>query len=208
MANTCAALLTSYPELWLAATEHPFLDQSADGSITPQQFNTWLIQDYHFVLDFTRLVAGCLMAAPPQDFDVLFDGLTALKDELNWFREKAAERGLDLATPRQGTCVTYCDMMLGLVDQPYAVQATVLWAIERAYNEAWQKPGQMVAPYGEFADRWGNAGFSEYVVLLANQTDRALAAAADEATQTAAKDAFVRVAELEKDFWQMAYAAS
>ncbi len=129
MANTCAALLTSYPDLWQAATEHPFLDQCADGSITPQQFNTWLIQDYHFVLDFTRLVAGCVIAAPPQDFNVLFDGLAALKDELNWFREKAAERSLKLETPCQATCVTYCDMMLGLADQPYAVQATVLWAI-------------------------------------------------------------------------------
>ncbi len=65
----------------------------------------------------------------------------------------------------------------------------------------------MVAPYAEFADRWGNAGFSEYVVLLAAQADRAFAEA-DEVTQAAAKAAFVRVAELEKDFWQMAYAAS
>lgn len=206
MAESCAALLTDHPALWKAATEHAFLDQCADGSIAPQQFNTWLVQDYHFVLDFTRLVAGCLMAAPPQDFNALFDGLAALKAELNWFRDKAAERGLELGTARQATCVTYCEFMLGLASQTYGVQATALWAIERAYNEAWQKPGAMASPYGEFADRWGNPGFSDYVLLLAQQADAALDKA-DGATQAAAQAAFVRVAELEQDFWQMAYAA-
>ena len=207
MALTCEGLLAAYPEAWQAATVHPFLTQCQGGTIRPAQFNTWLVQDYLFVTQFTRFVGRTLAAAPDSDLDILLSGLQALQDELNWFREKAAERSLDLTTPRQNTCQIYCEFMGSLVNAPYAVQATALWAIEYAYNQGWQLPGPMPAPYDEFADRWGNPGFTDYVKLLANQADVALQVAPTVEVQ-AADAAFLRVAALEKDFWQMAYNAS
>jgi thiaminase/transcriptional activator TenA len=65
----------------------------------------------------------------------------------------------------------------------------------------------MPEPYSEFADRWGNPGFTDYVRLLAAQADAALAVA-DPATQAKAEAAFLRVAELEAAFWQMAFATA
>jgi thiaminase len=126
---------------------------------------------------------------------------------LAWFRDKATERSLDLTTPRQHTCQIYCDFMGSLVHQPYPVQAVALWAIEYAYNQGWQLPGPMPAPYDEFADRWGNAGFTDYVKVLANQADAVLQTAPI-AIQNEAEMAFQRVARLEKEFWQMAYDVS
>lgn len=79
------------------------------------------------------------------------------------------------------------------------------WAIEYAYNQGWQLPGPMPAPYTEFADRWGNPDFTAYVQLLAQQADAALALAPAEVHQQAER-AFLRVAMLEQDFWQMAFA--
>jgi len=206
MPLTCENLLSAHPDAWYAATIHPFLTQCQEGSIRPAQFNTWLVQDYRFVTEFTRFLARTLAAAPDQDLDILLSGLQALQDELNWFREKAAERSLNLNTPRQLTCQIYCEFMGSLVNSPYAVQATALWAIEYAYNQGWQLPGKMPAPYNEFADRWGNPGFTDYVKLLAQQADAALAIA-PAPVQHAAEDVFLRVATLEQDFWQMAYSA-
>ena len=206
MPLTCENLLSAHPDAWYAATIHPFLSQCQAGTIRPAQFNTWLVQDYRFVTAFTRFVGRTLAAAPDPHLDSLLSGLNALQDELNWFREKAAERSLDLNTPRQLTCQIYCEFMGSLVNTPYAVQATALWAIEYAYNQGWQLPGAMPAPYSEFADRWGNPGFTDYVKLLAQQADEALAIA-PKAEQRTAEAAFLRVAALEKDFWQMAYSA-
>ncbi len=56
--------------------------------------------------------------------------------------------------------------MASLSDAAYPVQATAFWAIELAYNQGWQLPGAMVPPYDEFANRWGNAGFTVYVKQL------------------------------------------
>jgi hypothetical protein len=108
-----------------------------------------------------RCLARTLTTAPVEHFEVLLNGLQALQDELQWFRAKAAERQLDLTSPRQETCQIYCEFMGNLAHAPYSVQATALWAIEYAYNQGWQLPGPMPAPYTEFADRWGNPGFTD-----------------------------------------------
>lgn len=203
---TCAALLTAYRQDWTQATVHPFLQQCQQGSIAPAQFNTWLVQDYLFVTDFTRMAAQLLSAAPVAHFDTLLSGLGAIKDELIWFQNKAAERGLSLTVQPQATCQTYCEFMRSLAAAPYAVQATAFWAIELAYNQGWQRHSPMPEPYTEFADRWGNAGFTDYVKVLEQQADGALAIA-DQSTQEKAEQAFLKVAQLEKDFWQMAFVA-
>jgi thiaminase/transcriptional activator TenA len=163
-----------------------------------------LVQDYLFVIDFVRMAGRLLAAAPAQDFDTLLSGLAALKAELLWFREKAAERHLDLTMAKHPTCLEYCGYMSSLALMPYAVQATAFWAIEYAYNQGWQLPGHMVPPYDEFANRWGNSDFTVYVKLLENQSDAALNAA-PLVIQQDAEAAFLQIARLEQEFWQMAF---
>ena len=206
MALTCQDLLNRHAQAWHQATHHPFLDQCKTGEIAPHQFNTWLVQDYLFVIEFTRMAARLVTLASPKHLDLLLGGLVALKDELSWFKDKAAERKLILEIPPQPTCKTYCAVMAQLADAPYCVQAVAFWAIELAYNQGWQLPGPMVAPYSEFADRWGNPGFTDYVECLAQQADEALAQAS-QSDWTQAESAFLKVAELEQAFWQMAFNA-
>jgi thiaminase/transcriptional activator TenA len=206
MALTCETLLKTHPNQWQDATVHPFLTGCKEGTIQPAQFNTWLVQDFLFVKDFTRMLGRVLAAAPDAHLDSLLGGLMALKDELLWFQAKASERNLDLDTPRQPTCQYYCEFMASLAVTPYPVQAVALWAIEYAYNQGWQLPGPMPAPYTEFADRWGNPGFTDYVNILASQADAALAQSSPD-TQAQAETVFLRIAELEAAFWQMAFVA-
>ncbi|WP_292703902.1 hypothetical protein [Nostoc sp. NMS2] len=115
---------------------------------------------------FTNSPDFQIASAPPQHFDVILGGLAALKDELNWFKEKATQRQLNLNIKKQPTCREYCEYMHSLADKPYPVQATAFWAIELAYNQGWQLPGNMPAPDNEFAQRWGNIDFTKYVKLL------------------------------------------
>ncbi|MEB3828235.1 TenA family transcriptional regulator [Phormidium sp. CCY1219] len=204
MSLSCNQLLEKHRQLWHEATVHPFLTQCQQGTIKAEQFNTWLVQDYQFVLEFTRMLARIVAIAPQSDFDILLSGLSAIKDELNWFQAKASERSLYLDVPKQPTCAEYCDYMHSLALSPYPVQSTALWGIEFAYNQGWQLPGTMPAPYSEFADRWGNPGFTEYVKQLERLADISLETAS-ETIQEQAEEAFVTVAKLEKDFWQMAF---
>lgn len=207
MTLSCKQLLQKHSQVWQQATVHPFLEQCNSGTIQPQQFNTWLVQDYLFVVELTRFAARVLASAPSEPFDVLLGGLGALKDELNWFKAKAGERQLNLETDKQVICQEYCNYMQSLAEMPYPVQATALWAIERVYNQAWQLPGAMPEPYAEFAERWGNQGFTEYVKRLEQQADEALQTVS-ETIQSQAEFAFLKIASLEKEFWQMAFNAA
>ena len=200
----CSDLISENPVAWKHATKHPFLDECRSGTIEPNQFNTWLVQDYLFVIDFTRMAAHLVTIAPPGHLDVLLGGLSALKEELDWFGKKAGQRILDLEAAPQETCELYCRFMREMRRDTYPVQAVAFWAIELAYNQAWQIPGQMVQPYDEFADRWGNAAFTEYVKLLEMQANEALTDG-DPETEQRVREVFLRIAELEKGFWQMAY---
>jgi thiaminase len=200
----CSDLISENPVAWEHATKHPFLDQCQSGAIKPDQFNIWLVQDYLFVIEFTRMAAHLVTIGPLRHLDVLLGGLSALKDELSWFREKAAERSLNLAADHQETCELYCRFISEVRGDTYPVQAVAFWTIELAYNQAWQLPGPMVHPYNEFADRWGNAAFTEYVKLLEMQANEALTDT-DPETEQRVREVFLTIADLEEEFWQMAY---
>ena len=109
----CAGFLHAHSEAWQSATVHPFLQQCQQGTLVPAQFNTWLVQDYLFVIEFTRFAGRLLAAAPVAHFDTLLGGLTVIKDELQWFESKAQERGLAMPAAMQPTCQALLPLYAG-----------------------------------------------------------------------------------------------
>ncbi len=90
-------------DAWTAATRAPFLDGVRDGSLPANVLDAWLAQDALFVADLLRFQARLLARAPRPAQAVLAGGLVALVEELTWFEELAARRGLSLrVAPRHG----------------------------------------------------------------------------------------------------------
>jgi len=57
-------LMSAVEPQWRAMLEHPFLRQTADGSLPSGRFETWLRQDYLFVREDLGFI-GCLIAHAP-----------------------------------------------------------------------------------------------------------------------------------------------
>lgn len=199
----CQELIERHEAAWRDATRHPFLDACAEARIGTDPFHTWLVQDYLFVVEFTRFAGRVLAAAPAPHLAALIGGVAALGEELAWFRARAAGRSLALGVARHPTCERYVAFMEQVAAEPYTVQAVTFWAIEKAYNDAWRLPGPMAPPYDEFADRWGSPAFTDYVEVLESQADEALAGSNGD-IRAGAEGAFLEVAGLERMFWQMA----
>ncbi len=192
-------LIESEAELWRAATHHPFLDGVRDGTLPPEEFACWLVQDYQFGAALTRVEARYLAAAPREDLGLLAAGVQAMVAELDWFEQKAAERELHLGAPLHATARAYIDYLYALCDRPYSVQLTALWALERAYLDAWRGARPGAEAFREFVERWTNDAFATYVAALEAATSRVLGHNAD-----AEREAFRQVARYERAFWEMA----
>ncbi len=185
-------LLVRHADAWGRATRHPFLDAVRDGTLPPAAFDTWLVQDAHFLTDLLRLQARLLARAPRAAQAVLAGGCVALVAELDWFTRVAADRGLDLGAPRLPATVAYGELLdrLDAADVPTAL--TALWTMERTYLDAWSAALPGAEPYREFVEHWTVPGFASYVAEL-----EAVAGGAPD-------DLFLEVVAAETAFWQMA----
>lgn len=198
-------LLDQYADLWHEATHHPFLDGVREGSLPAGAFERWLVQDYLYVLDLLPFQTRLLAHAPRPSQAVLAGGLVALEAELTWFEGLARDRDLALDVLLHPTANAYREMLLALEVESYTVGITGLWAIERAYLEAWRSAAPGHPDYREFVEHWTVPEFDAYVAGLETAAGEALQVSSDE-EHGRAEEAFVNVARLERDFWEMAFA--
>ncbi|WP_091541553.1 TenA family transcriptional regulator [Modestobacter sp. DSM 44400] len=195
-----AELLQRHAEAWRRATAHPFLVAVRDGSVPRAAFDTWLVQDARFVADLLVFQARLLARAPRPAQAVLAAGLVSLVEELAWFEEQAAVRGLDLSAPALPATAAYAGLLarLDAADVPTALLA--LWTIERTYLDAWSAASPGAPEYREFVEHWTVPHFAGYVA--------GLEAAADDAGSAAGDAVFLELVAAETVFWDMAVGAS
>jgi thiaminase len=188
-------LLVRHADAWHRATRHPFLDAVRDGTVPTAAFDTWLVQDAHFVADLLRFQARLLARAPRAAQPVLAGGCVALVQELAWFEEQAAERGLVLSGPRLAATDAYARLLerLDAADVPTAL--TALWTIERTYLDAWSAALPGAPAFREFVEHWTVPGFAAYVAELQEAAD-ALGEPGDQV--------FLEVVDAETAFWSTA----
>ncbi|CCG01102.1 TenA family transcriptional regulator [Blastococcus saxobsidens] len=193
-----AELLTAHPDAWRDATRHPFLTAVRDGTLAPAAFDTWLAQDSLFVADLLRFQARLLARAPRPAQAVLAAGCVALVDELAWFEEQAARRGLDLDAAPLPATAAYAALLerLDAGDVPTALAA--LWTIERTYLDAWSAALPGAPAYREFVEHWTVPGFAGYVTGLEAAADAS--GGGDDAV-------FAEVVAAETAFWNTAVEA-
>ena len=197
-------LIERHDRSWREAIRHRCLDGVRTGTPPAGAFETWLVQDYLFVLDGLAFQSRLVPRAPRRDQALIIGGLAALEAELGWFEERAKERGLALDAPRHPTNAAYGEFLTNLEREPYAANITALWALEIAYLEAWRNAAPGHPDYRPFVEHWTTQEFAGYVSGL----EQAAAAALDEASgeeRQRAEAAFLEVARLERDFWEMAF---
>ena len=168
-----AELLPRHVDAWRGATAHPFLDAVREGTLPAGAFDTWLVQDAHFVADLLRFQARLLARAPRPAQAVLAGGCVALVEELEWFTRQAVVRGLDLGAARLPATVAYAELLQRLDGAGVATALTALWTIERTYLDAWSVARPGAPEYREFVEHWTAPGFAAYVAGLEAAADAA-----------------------------------
>ena len=192
-------LLRDHPSAWDRATRHAFLLGVRDGTLPAGAFDTWLVQDHHYVGDLLRFQGRLLARAPRPAQAVLAAGAVALVEELAWFEELAAGRGLPLGAPRLPATVAYGELLDRLDAAAVPAALTGLWAIERVYLDAWTAAAPGAPEYAGYVEHWSAPAFAGYVDGLAAAAD-ALGGRHD--------DVVLEVLDAEVAFWDTAWHAA
>ena len=202
MPETTHTLLTGQAIVWKRILDHPFVQRTSDGSLPRATFDRWLTEDHFFVLSFRAFLEALAAAAPDdQAREVLAGGLAALVPELELFESEAAERGLDLTAEPSLLNLGYSSYLLASVAEGWPVGITVLYAVEKAYYDAWASVRDSTGPdtpYAGFIANWSSPEFSGYVDQLGALVDR------EELTDAMSRG-FDRVVRFELAFWDLVH---
>ncbi len=178
--------------------DHPFVHAAADGTLAPEAFDRWVVEDHHFVVGFRRFLARLVELAPDEDArDLLAAAQVPLQAELDLFRAEAGKRGLDLGAEPSPTTLGYTSFLLAAPADGWPVALAVLFGAEKAYFDAWsvvRAKAERSSPYWSFIDNWSSPAFGTWVDDLAALVDRL-------APDPAVDRALERVVRFELRFW-------
>jgi thiaminase (transcriptional activator TenA) len=183
---------------------HPFVRGIADGSLDPERYRGFIVQDVYFLEAFARGYAHCLARAPDReglyDFHRLLDGVF---EELELHRGVAERLGIDLARvhPAPAT-LDYTRFIERAVVAGVTVGETLaaMTPCMRLYAylgaELGRAPLPADHPYRDWIEAYAGGEFQALAALIESLLDRYSAGSARE------REHYLRAMELEHAFFE------
>lgn len=192
----------------------PFNQALAEGTLAPDRFRQYIVQDAHYLIAFARALA--ITSAKADDADGIVQFAEAAKiavvverslhaDYFDRFGVSPAEFAAAELSP---ACHHYTAFLLATAHaEPYPVVLAALLPCFWVYAEVGKDIHGRAAepnPYRAWIDAYAGEEFEEAVAAVIATTDRAAGAAAP-ATLEAMHGAFTRAMQLEWMFWDSAW---
>ncbi|MGH1371680.1 TenA family protein [Planktotalea sp.] len=197
---------------WRAATEHPFTDALAQGTLEIEKMAGYLQQDYQFIDGFVRLLASAVAHAPTLADGVpgaQFLGLICGPENTYFLRSMEALNVPSVATAAPETQAFQALMHKARISGRYELMLSVLVVAEWVYLE-WARPVEHRASelpfwFGEWITLHSGDGFEGVVAYLRGQLD-AVWDGLDQAARDEVQDMFAQAVSLERAFFDAAWA--
>ncbi|NOD67198.1 MULTISPECIES: TenA family protein [unclassified Ruegeria] len=198
---------------WQAATTHAFTRELSDGTLPEDKMRWYLQQDYQFVDGFVRLLASAIAHAP-----TLGDSVPAAQflavitgPENTYFLRAMEALGTEPSTQPAPATRAFQDLMAEAVASGrYQNMLAVLVVAEWVYL-SWASPenppkDDLPFWFAEWITLHAGEGFESVVEYLRGQLDKVWQTL-NTAEQAEVTRLFHRAVELERDFFDAAYAA-
>ncbi|MFN3601408.1 MAG: TenA family protein [Dietzia sp.] len=208
---------------WEAYTRHEFVEQLGQGFLPMPVFRDYLIQDFHFLVQFARANAlaafksrtlADITAAHEATGAILAETQLHLRLTDRWGIPRAE---LDAAAEKQATVaytryVLDCGMVGDLLDLHVALAPCTIGYAEIGarlqprlddYGRA-DAQGADPHPYGEWISEYSGEEFTAASRAAIAQLDRLAAGALTDRRLDELTDVFRTATRLEADFWQQA----
>ena len=213
--------MTFSAELWraiepvfAAILKHPFVRGLTDGSLPPEAFRFYAVQDALYLRDFARALSIAAARAPQDDWIIMFNehAAGALKVERSLHESFFGEWGLTpesvAATPPAPTNQAYTSYLLAVAyGAPFheAVAALlpcywIYWEVGKALERA----GSPNPLYARWIGTYASEEFGALVRLVIGCLDE-IASGRSPIERQAMQRHFVTTSRYEWMFWEMGY---
>lgn len=208
-------LRQSAAPIWEADLGHPFVRGIADGTLPTEKFKFYLVQDYLFLLDYSRVFAHGVIKAPDEATMALFSQLLneTLNTEMDLHRGYCEKFGISAAEMEQApvapTTHAYTRHLLNVAQSGTLADiiAGVLpcqWGYAEIGTTLAQQGGSPEQLYQEWIEMYASEEFlalGKWLRSLLNE----LTAESSSAEKERLKRHFLFSSRYEYLFWEMAW---
>ncbi|MEO0497011.1 MAG: thiaminase II [Pseudomonadota bacterium] len=208
-----ARLKSDCSEAWTAYTDHSFVRKMGDGSLPREAFEHYLVQDYLFLIQFSRAYALAIYKSRSvADMRASLMGLQAILDvEMKLHVKLCADWGLserDLETaPEARATIAYTRFVLDagaagdLLDMKVALAPCMI-----GYGEIGGKLAARTKssnPYNVWINEYAGSDYQDLMHGTIEELDREAGRSFTESRYRELRRLFEAATWLEADFWQM-----
>lgn len=201
--------------IWRQNHNHPFVKGIGDGTLDPDKFRFYMVQDYLYLIDYSKVFAiGAVKATDVQTmgrFAALLDG--TLHTEMDLHRSYAkrfgiSEEELENAKPSP-IVLAYTHYMLhvcqnGTIAEVIAALLPCAWSYWEIGKELHAIPGAAEHPlYGDWINMYASKEFGELATWCIELMDEA-AEGKPEHELARLEEIFLNTTRFEYMFWDMA----
>lgn len=202
--------------IWQQNHQHPFVREMADGTLDPDKFRFYMVQDYLYLIQYAKVFAlGAVKADDLETmgkFAALLDG--TLNEEMALHRQYAArfgitEQELEQAKPAAVT-LAYTHYMLhaaqsGTIAEVVAAVLPCAWSYWEIGKELAMIPGAADHElYGDWVQMYSSAEFGQLAQWCIDLMDEH-ASGKSPKEQAKLEEIFLNTTRFEYLFWDMAY---
>ncbi|MCY1283295.1 Aminopyrimidine aminohydrolase [compost metagenome] len=213
-------LKAAAPADWNSYVDHAFVRQMAAGTLPQAAFQTYLVQDYLFLIQFARAWAlAAYKSRTPADIRAAQAGLAAILDETDLHVRLCARWGLSQedieSAPEHQATVAYTRFVLDcgaagdLLELHVALAPCVIGYAEIGRNLT---PDGVAAlgdhPYREWIGEYAGEVYQGVAAAARKHLDELAARSMTERRFEELVAVFAKASRLEADFWQMGLASA
>ena len=199
-----------------AILEHPFITGIGDGSLPVDRFKYYVIQDYVYLIDYSRALAIASARAIDLRDMAWFAGLLdeTLNQEMALHRSYCQEFGINLqeleSVEPAATTMSYTNFLLktayqGSFGELVASLLPCQWGYWEIGDHLLKRGLPTSAPlYAQWIKMYTSEEFTELAHQIREMADR-IGGGAGLAEQAAMRQAYTDSVRLEHRFWDMAY---
>lgn len=171
-------LVAGSGHLWPRLHTHPFVRAVCAGTLDDAAFRRWMVNDYHFNVEYQRFVAALAGIAPTAEAtEAVALAIPSDHFGLDQIRRLSARSFVDVTAEPSLTTIGFTSYLQVQLSRGYPLALAALYAAENAYYLTWSSVrarSDRSTPYWHLIEHWSSEPYGNWISSLGRLLDAAV----------------------------------